>query len=50
MEVARQLGAQTPNFSGKNRGAARRRATRRALVEAGLVPVEGVFASVADRR
>jgi hypothetical protein len=34
--------AQTPNFSGRNRGAARRKATRRALVEAGLVPVEGV--------
>jgi hypothetical protein len=33
--------AQTPNFSGKNRGAARRRATHRALVEAGLVPLEG---------
>jgi hypothetical protein len=32
--------AQTPNFSGKNRGAARRRATRRALGEAGLVPLE----------
>jgi Putative ATPase subunit of terminase (gpP-like)/HNH endonuclease len=32
--------AQTPNFSGKNRGAGQLRAQRRALAKAGLVPMD----------